>query len=139
MADTNKKDEAPKEEGPHSFSRFLAELGDGDAEGEISYQLHELGKRLQEHAHARGDKVKGALTLKFGFVAEPSGVVGIAYDIVVKEPKRRLAPAVMWLTKGGNLSPFNPKQQKLPLREVSVRPDEVRDVEDDEPAEAREA
>lgn len=133
MAETEKK---PAEEGPRSFTVFMRDLSDGEAEGELSYQLHELCKRMQEEAAARNDKVKGKLALTVSLQAEPSGIVGVSYAVDVKAPKRRTSPAVFWLTRGGNLTGQNPKQQKLPLREVAAPPAEARDV--DAPSSARE-
>jgi hypothetical protein len=114
----DKKTDEPAEEGARSFLVFLRDLGEGEAESELSYQLHELCKRIQEEASAQGSKVRGALSLKLRIVAEPKGPVGISYDVETKSPKRKTSPAVMWLTKGGNLTPDNPRQQRLGLREV---------------------
>ena len=107
-----------QDEGPRSFSVFVSKLADGEAEQHLSHELHELAKRLQEQAVAQNDKVKGTLTLTINFIAEPKGFVGIGYDIASKEPKPRRQASMFWLTKGGNLTPHNPAQLGLELREV---------------------
>lgn len=108
----------PAEEGPRSFVNFLARMSEGEAESSLSYEMHELGKRLQEIAKMTMGKAKGKLKLVLSFVAEPSGAVGIAYKIDVTAPKTPTTPAVFWLTKGGNLSPTDTRQLELRPREV---------------------
>lgn len=124
MGEPEEKDQS---EGPRSFATFVTTLAEGEAEQELSYQLHELMKRCQEEAHMRGDKVKGTLTLSVRFIVEPKGFVGIGYDVATKAPKRKTSPGVFYLTRGGNLSLENQRQQKLPLREVGGK-SEMRDV-----------
>ena len=108
----------PLDEAPKSFSRFIALLSDGEAESEASYQLHELGKRLQELASMTHGKAKGKLKFHVSLVADPSGAVGISYNVETVAPKRPTTPAVFWLTKGGNLSPTDTRQLELKPRQV---------------------
>ena len=108
----------PAEEGPRSFGTFLARLSEGEAESTLSYELHELGKRLQEVAKMTMGKAKGKLKLIISLVAEPSGAVGIAYNVDTTAPKPPRTPAVFWLTKGGNLSATDTRQLELRPREV---------------------
>ncbi|MEM9072844.1 MAG: hypothetical protein AAGE52_30335 [Myxococcota bacterium] len=108
------------EEGPRSFTRFLETLADGDAVAELNEKLHRLGSHLMHEANARGAGVKGDLTLKVSFKVEPHGVVAILYSVKMKEPEPRRAGSIAWLTEGGNFTAQNPRQQKLPLVEVSA-------------------
>lgn len=117
-----------KEEGPRSFSVFLSALSDGEAHGQLSQEMYDLVRKLQEMAHLKGGKAKGMLTLKLGFVVNTTGVCAVAYDIDVKQPKKPKSDGIFWATKDGNLSPHNPKQQMLPLRDVS-NPTEVVDLD----------
>jgi hypothetical protein len=105
----------PKEEGPRSFGVFLRKLAHGEAEGVLSYELHELSKRLKEEADLRGEKVKGSLTLTLPMEAEPAddgGLVTVHYQIAVKMPKPRRAKGWFWFTEGGNLTAEQPKNKK---------------------------
>jgi hypothetical protein len=133
----------PKEEGPRSFAVFLRKLGQGEAESSLSYELHELGKRLQEEAHARNEKVKGTLTLSLAFEAEPEEeLVKVAYDVKAKPPKPRRAKGYFWLTKGGNLSTEQPKDTKqaaFPFRDVANDKGVPHDLPIDDDFEPREA
>lgn len=115
--------DGPPVEGPRSFVNVLAKVSDGELESEASYQLNELGKRLQELSKMTHGKAKGSIKLKISLVADPSGTVGLAYQIDVTAPKMPTTPAVFWLTKGGNLSPTNPKQLEIGLRDVTARRD----------------
>lgn len=119
-----------RKEGPHAFNRFLAMLGDGAAHAEVSAHLHELGIALEREADAQQKKVAGELTLKISLTCEPNGVVGANYEIKRKEPAPRRPGSIFWLTKGGNLTPENPRQQKLPLREVMGERTDVRDLDE---------
>ena len=108
----------PKEEGPRSFAVFLRKLAAGEAESALSYEMHELGKKLKDEAEARSEKVKGSLTLTINFEAEPEdGLVMATYDVKTKAPKPKRAKGYFWLTKGGNLASEQPKtkQGELPF------------------------
>lgn len=119
-----------KQEGPRSFARFLEQLGDGDVHQELSDELYELGRQLLTQARARLQEVKGTLTLKLKFKADPKGVVDIDHVVEVKVPKPKRAAATMFLTKGGNLSVENPRQPLLPgIREVALPAETVREVD----------
>lgn len=107
------------DEGPRSFTHFLEHLGGGDARRELSEELHELGKRLAHETAARDRNATGEITLKIKLKADKSGLVSTTYEIKRKDPSRTATPGVVWLTRGGNLSPENPRQSDLPgLREV---------------------
>lgn len=109
-----------KNEAPRSFTRFLDLLADGAAAAQLAAKLFELGRRLREEAHNRDESVKGELTLKLKFLAQPSGSIGVDYEIRSKEPALRTAHGAMYLTDAGNFVPENPRQPLLPgvLREV---------------------
>lgn len=119
------------QEGPRSFARFIESLADGAANSQLSEELFELARKLQNEAQMRDVAVKGELTLKIKLSADPMGMVGVLYDVKRKDPTRPTRVGVMWLTKGGNLSAQNPRQPELPnIRQVKAR-EEVREVEHD--------
>lgn len=115
-----------KAEGPRSFARFIEALGEGDVHSELSEELFELGRQLLAQSRARNASIKGTLTLKLKFVASAKGVVDIEHAIETKVPRPKSAGSTMWLTKAGNLSPENTRQQTLPgIREVAALPEGV--------------
>jgi len=105
-------------EGARSFALFLQQLADGDAHSELSQELHKLNGHCQRESKARGQSVTGSLSLALTLKYEPNGIVGIGYKVQRKEPSPTRQGSVFFLTEGGNLSVDNPRQQKLPLKEV---------------------
>jgi hypothetical protein len=109
-----------------SAGTLLQSLEDGQLLEDLSTNVLELNTKLTKHAEAVG-KAKGEIRLTLKFVADQGGTVSIDSDITIKEPKALRARTVLWTTKSGHLSSENPKQTKLPLREVD-RPAAARDV-----------
>lgn len=116
------------DEGARSFSRFVEMVADGAMVSEASEALHKLVCSLEDDALETHSTSKGELTLKVKIAVEPNGVVSIVYDLKAKEPVPTRPKGVLWLTKGGNLTPHNPRQQKLPLREVGGTEESAREV-----------
>jgi hypothetical protein len=113
---TKKRDE--NDEGPRSFTRALEMISEGSLVREASRQLHELLKTLQAEVRDTDLDAKGELTLTLKVTVEVDGIVRIDPVIKTKEPAPRLVKGTLWITKGGNLTPHNPRQQSLPLHEV---------------------
>ncbi len=120
-------------EGPRSFSVLLQHIDDGALHAELSETLQSLAKQLEAHSSRFETKAKGTLALTLTLVVSPNGTCAVVADVKSKAPKAPRAGSVMWLTKESNLSPENPRQQKLGLREVSG-PSTARDVPSDKPA-----
>jgi hypothetical protein len=111
-----------------SFGALMQSLEDGQLHADLSDKLHELNGKLVRHAESTG-KAKGELVLKLKFNADNGGTVEIDCDLTIKEPKPARSRSVMWLTKESHLSAENPKQTKLPLREVAQpKAEEARSV-----------
>lgn len=114
-------DSPPKDEGARSFAHFVLAIDQGALNAELSDELRELAKKLHETTYATGNKAKGEIVLKLSFVADTdrANTVHIAHDVKVKLPKvKRSSGGTFWLTKGNNFATEQPRQQKLPLREV---------------------
>lgn len=121
---------AKEEVGPRSFGVLLTQIEDGALHAELSAIVQKMQVDLHEIADQRG-QAKGELVLKIAFAHEKKGVVAVKASVDTKMPKGERGTSVFWLTDDANLSPENPRQQKLPLREVS--PPERREL----PAEDR--
>ena len=119
-----------QEEGPRSFAHFFQSLDGGEANVCASVDLHKLSSALRDEAKRRRSAVKGTLTLTLELKCDEAGTVEANYTTKIKEPVRKSSKSIFWLTKGGNLTPENPRQQNLPLREVQGGSGEVRDVGD---------
>ncbi len=106
-------------EGIRPFDAMLRTLDDGSVHDELSTTLHKLVGELYELALNGGGKVvKGELDLRLKIAVSPNGSAALAAEIKHKTPKPTRVPSLLFLTKGGNLSTENQKQQKLNLREV---------------------
>lgn len=116
------------DEGARSFARFVEMVADGALHSEASEALHKLVCALEDDALDTHSTSKGELTIKVKLAVEPNGVVSVTYDLKAKEPVPTRPKGVLWLTKGGNLTPQNPRQQRLPLHEVSIEAGPAREV-----------
>ncbi len=126
-----KKDEKSSDEGVRDFGVFLTHIDDGTLHEDAGRDLQRLAAKLSDHVAQHGGKAKGTLTLTVNLTALANGTVDVVADVKVKEPKAVRARSVFWLTKGNNLSHENPRQQKLPLREVPPART-ARDLDDSE-------
>lgn len=118
------KDET--DEGTRSFAFLLQQIGDGTLHGQASDELRRVVSELSALAQRVDAKVKGGLTIKLSLSAKPNGTVEVDGVVEAKLPKPRAAgQSVFWISKGGNLSVDNPRQQRLPLREVTPPPREA--------------
>jgi hypothetical protein len=117
----SKQEATAVDEGARSATRFIEQVADGQCNADLSHALHKLGLRLAAECRQRQDKCSGEVTLRLKFVAEPSGIVGVGYEVNAKEPKTRTSGSVFWITKGGNFTGENPRQTVIPgIREVKV-------------------
>jgi len=122
-----------KDEGPRSFSVFLQSLADGDAHGELGAELQSLVQAVRAQAEYRRKAVAGTLTFTLKVAGTETGMMTVGYEIKAKPPKLKTAESVFWTTKGGNLTPSNPKQPELPIRDVSAPAVTPKDVAEERP------
>ncbi|HEV7717181.1 MAG TPA: hypothetical protein VGO53_16405 [Steroidobacteraceae bacterium] len=120
-------------EGPRSFTRFIEALGDGQANSDLSNELFDLGAVLRRESVERGE-CRGELQLTLKFKVDQFGQVITSYQIKIKEPEPGRPASMFWLTKHGNFSVDNPRQQSLPLHEVVTQDGEVIEVGGQRPA-----
>ncbi len=116
--------EQKTEEGPRSFAILLNKLADGDAERDVSQELHKLLKELVHQATTQNREVKGSLELKLKFVADPRRTMKIGYDIKRTDPAKPRPSAVMFVTPGCNLTEDSPRQEQFPFRDVNQNKDQ---------------
>jgi hypothetical protein len=105
--------------GPRNAGIILNGLEDGQLMIDMGVEFQRLGQQLLRIADHEG-KAKGVLTLKIAMSAERGGVVQVATNIDVKEPKMARETSIRWILQDGNLSASNPRQTLLPLKEVSA-------------------
>lgn len=94
---------------------LLARLGYGEVAGQMDELLRELVQEVERTGKG------GALTLKLSvkpaktFAESRRVELGVALNLV--RPKREPEVAVMWV-RDGELSPRDPRQPELPMREL---------------------
>lgn len=126
-----KTEEAPKDEGPRAFAVLLQQIGDGELHDELGLRMQELVATVSQFSDRFQREGKGTLTLVLGVTALGNGTITIAGDIKTKTPSAKRAGSVFFRTPGNNLSVENPRQQKLPLREVPQSRTQPKDLSTD--------
>jgi len=97
-------------------------LDEGAFLDHCSEQLAKLVRGVEETGKA--GKLQLTLEVKRG----TKGAMLIRPDCAVKVPEAKLEPTMLWATPEGNLTPDNPKQQKLDLRQVDPDTGELRSL-----------
>ena len=118
-AGTEEKGDTMADSSIRTFGGLLQSLEDGQLLVDLGEKLTELNAKISRQAEATG-KAKGEIRLIVKLAADDSGIVQIDTDIVCKEPKSPRRKTVMWIGKDNALCGENPKQTKLPLREVAA-------------------
>lgn len=119
-----------KDEGPRSAAVLLQHIDDGELHAELSETIQRVSSELVEIAEHASGKASGSITLTLKLAAKSNGTVAVSADVKSKTPKVVRPGSTFWLTDGGNLSPENPRQAKLPLKPVEG-PTAVRELADE--------
>lgn len=101
------------------FVKLISSIQDGVLEADLSEQLTEIVSELTAQARDMGGKPKAKLTLNLLFKLD-SGMVEVTADVKVTQPKPVLGKSIFWPTKDNQLSPENPRQLEMPLRDVAT-------------------
>lgn len=123
---TTENEEATRE-GPRGFAVLLQQIDDGDLHAEVGRELQGLIGELAAYSDKFQRDAKGQLTLVLNLSVRGNNVQ-VSGDVKTKTPKKPRAASVFWRTDGNNLSVDNPRQQKLPLREVPSTNTKPRDL-----------
>lgn len=109
------------------FSDFLREQRGGESQEELAEALNALVAAVER----TGKKGKLVYTVEIEPVPKAGGgQVTVTDAIDVKLPKPRRSASLFFSTPENNLVRHDPRQQKLPLREIAaVAPTEFKDVE----------
>lgn len=120
------REQEKKDDGPRSFTVFLAQCEDGQLNAELSAQLQRLATTMARHAEHYG-AAKGTFSLALSLSMDAMGTTRVKADFKTKEPKAGRLDSTFWLNPSHNFVNENPKQTKLALREVPA-PGPARDV-----------
>lgn len=114
--------EADEETGElRPFVSWLAEQRQGATEVELGEALNELNRAVLETTK------KGTLTLKITVAAAGDEMVIVSDEIKLSAPEPARSANIFFVDDEANLRRENPRQGKLPLREVE-KPANVREI-----------
>lgn len=103
-----------------AFSQFITQVEDGHLHADLSRALQDLIADMQT-ASGGHDKTAGKIKIALDLKYDPkSGVFEIAGNFDVTKPKERRGHSVLWATPDNFLTPLNPRQQDLFIRDVSA-------------------
>lgn len=117
------------------FAGLMQRLDEGAILAECSDELRRVTLELSELADATNSPRKGTLTLVLSITARPNATVDVHAEVKAKTPRAPRAGSTFWATAGGGLSAANPRQDRLPIRDVdAVKPAVVVPPADTPPA-----
>lgn len=98
-----------------SASQQLAQINGGLLDTELNAAIAECVNKSMEHGK------KATLTLKLEFVPQnlAQGTVRVSHDIKTLLPKEKREGGIMYALPSGSLTPDNPAQGKLDLKDVA--------------------
>lgn len=99
------------------FADILIGLNRGRTHDELSRAIQQLAQAVQD-TRKKGSVVF-TVTLTPG---KADGVLELSDNVVIKEPKHERAASLFFADDDGNLVRDDPKQQTLPLRDISADP-----------------
>lgn len=119
MADENTQDMGEL----NSFSQFIAQVDEGGLHHDLSVEVENIVAALNDakHAGAKSPGAKLAINLAFKLDGQVIEVVG---DFKTTLPKMKREKSVFWATARNRLTRNNPKQQRLPFRDITTSQNE---------------
>ncbi|WP_422074154.1 hypothetical protein [Tranquillimonas rosea] len=109
-----------------TLDQILALPDGGEFLQSLLAQHAELMASLQDHVNAHHKKASGSMTLKLSFGMDKHGTVEIKADADFKPPKEPAAKAIAWMGSDNRLTPQNPRQTTMDLRDVTTRDADLR-------------
>lgn len=107
-----------------TFSAFLGEVDEGRLQADLTNEMTDLVAAMSNHAAEFGGKPKGKIVITLDLKLD-GGVFEVAGEVKTTKPKTARARSIFWATPENHLSRMNPRQQQLPLRDVSLDRKEV--------------
>lgn len=100
---------------------LLSMADNGDYLPDLTTRIETLMVEMKSFSNAYGCKAKGKLTLTIDFTTDRFGAVDMTVADTIKVPKQPAAKAVLWATEDGRMTPHNPNQARMEIREASGR------------------
>lgn len=97
------------------FLTLLHAQEDGALMAELNERLVELVHTMHQEQTQRGGKPRGSLSIAFDLKLDHTGVMEVAADVKVKEPRTERSRSIFYRMADNSLSPNNPKQLTMDL------------------------
>lgn len=111
-----------------TIDQILAIPDEGNFLSELLQENADLIAELQDHQKAYGGAPKGSLSISIAYELGKGGIVNMKASFATKAPKTPAASAVAWVTRDGDLTPENPAQMKLNLRDATAHDRQIKSV-----------
>ncbi|MFO1156642.1 MAG: hypothetical protein U1E43_07695 [Rhodospirillales bacterium] len=102
-----------------AFATFLGAVEDGRLADDLTEALAAIVADLADHARELGGRPSARLAITLDFKLDRE-LVEVSAELKTTLPKRPRGRSVFWPTPDNHLSRHNPRQHKLPLRDVSL-------------------
>lgn len=100
------------------LDQILSMLDNGDYLPQLITDLETLNVEMKDFSQAFGCKSKGKITITLDLTNDRYGQIEMTANHVVKVPKAPAAKAILWTTADGQMTPSNPNQTRMTIREV---------------------
>lgn len=100
-----------------SFGQVIGQLEGGALVSELADKIKDIVAELNNVRADEGGKPKATLSLSLAFKLD-GDTIEIVPTLDVKMPARTRHKTVLWTTGDNTLTPANPKQQEMELRDV---------------------
>jgi hypothetical protein len=94
-------------------------LDNGDYLPLLIADLEKLNIEMKDFSQAFGCKSKGQITITLDLTNDRFGQIEMTANHKVKVPKQPAAKAILWTTADGQMTPSNPNQTRMEIREVA--------------------
>lgn len=109
-----------------TIDQILSLPDGGDFLMEIHDKHETLIESLSDHVEEQHKTASGSITIKIDYKLDRAGMFQIGAKCDIKEPAKPAASAVAWMGSSGRLTPANPAQSKMEIRDVSPGQTELR-------------
>lgn len=101
-----------------SFTSFMQQVEGGKLHDDLTREIPDINGTLSNHVINNGGVAKGKLKLEVEFTLK-DGVMEVTGSYDVTLPKEKRGRSIFWLTPDNHFTQANPKQDRLPFRDVN--------------------
>lgn len=100
------------------LDQILSMLDNGDYLPQLISDLEKLNIEMKDFSQAFGCKSKGQITITLALTNDRFGQIEMTANHAVKVPKAPAAKAILWTTADGQMTPSNPNQTRMEIRDI---------------------